>query len=316
MKLLYYWMAVLVLPAFGFAEHWRAARALEHGDYATAQQHWSALIAHNPEDVVALHGLATVAYGQERYADAAKLLDTVIAQSPASDELERALSDRAACRAKMQQLQEADKDLTRLLTINPHNRKAALNKRALALAMQEKKQSPQQQQSERSQQKQESQQPSTQQSSAQQPSAQQQQSSSQASSGQETAPQQQSGSQQAQALPQENVGSGDDRSQSEQVSGAQRAEQAHEGAEGQSGKEEQEQRRSRRGYGRRHRQQAGQQQEKNNETPGLAQAVQDERLNKEQRELLQMIATDEQTVQRHAIAQRAVKVADDETARW
>lgn len=306
MKLLYYWMVVSVLPVLGFAEHWRAARAFEHGDYATAQQHWSALVAHNPKDLLALHGLATIAYAQERYADAAQLLDTVIAQSPAANELEHALSDRAACRAKMHQLQEAHKDLTQLLTLNPHNRKAALNKRALELAMQEKKQSPQQQQSERSKQKQESQQSPAQQQSAQQ------QSSSQPTAEQEPAPQQSSAQQQGssqQALPQEDVGSGDDPSQSEQASGnnSQPAEAAQEG---------QEQRRSRRGYGRRHRQQAEQQQEKNNETLGLAQAVQDERLNKEQRDLLQMIATDEQTVQRHAIAQRAVKVADDETARW
>lgn len=333
MKLLFIFL-LSVTQIGAFADHWRAQRAWQQGDSAGAQELWSAIVTKNPHDISSLHGLAAIAYSQERYADACKLLDEVLQNSPTLDEEERALVDRAACYAKLQQFTQAEADLDTVLQKNPAHKKAAFNKRVLQLRSQEqqsKKSSRSSQDSGKTQQaghqeqkksdSQESQSSNNQHSpsSQQDVSSPQRQSSMQDSQKNaedqekfETTPE--SGSQQEasgkrwgrnrrkkqteNSLPQEDVGQEQSTPQvgSEKVSprdnkdsGVHTEKQAQRN-KGTKGLQEQEH--------------------------ALAHAAQDERLNKEQQELLQAIAQDEQTVQRHAIAHRAVKVAEDDSVRW
>lgn len=315
-----------------FADNWRAQRALANNDIETAQQLWSSVLAKSPEDVSALHGLANVAYVQERYQDCLHLLETVIQQA-GEQQKARALMDRAACYAKLNQLESAEQDLDAVLKSTPTNKKAAHNKRVIQLErkVREQQKTPQQQKDTKDKNQQNQQSPKSgdkqsqqsQSSQKQEPGSEEQQESEQKSSeqGQQQShngsgqPQDSQGSQQP--LPKPAAPAEALREGREQGTG-QRQPQSSTDQQQDGQQQEQESGKQERGSRRRKAQDAANKREQEKQRKAVqGTSVPDERLSGEQQQLLAQIAADEQEMQKYAIAHQAAQVGNEEQGtRW
>jgi len=315
--------------SYAIADNWRAQRALANNDVETAQELWSSVVVKSPHDLAALHGLANIAYIQERYQDCLQLIETVVEQAQEQQKV-RALMDRAACYAKLNELEKAEQDLDAVLQSAPTNKKAAHNKRVIQLErmVREQQKSPQQQQKDKNQQNQQSpktgdKQQQQSQSSQQQDSGSKDQQDSEQKSSEQGQQQPRDGSEQQQdsqgsqqPLPKPAASAEALREGREQGPG--QKQQQNSNGQQQDGEQGQESEKKERGSRRRKTSEAANKKEQEKQLKAAqGTPVPDERLTGEQQQLLAQIAADEQEMQKYAIAHQATQVGSEEQGtRW